>query len=103
MTNIAQIGVGYWGPNLLRNLVSNKRCNVRTVVDLSSERREYVNDLYPAIHVADDIDEIFQDSKIDAVVVATPVANHFDMAMKALEAGKHILVEKPLEIGRAHV
>ncbi|HEY6010430.1 MAG TPA: Gfo/Idh/MocA family oxidoreductase [Nitrospirota bacterium] len=105
---IAQIGVGYWGPNLLRNLVSNKRCTVSRVVDLSEERRDYVRGLYPAVNVSDRVDDVISDPSIDAVVIATPVATHFDIAMKALEAGKHIFVEKPMarsvreveEIGR---
>jgi len=96
MLNIAQIGVGYWGPNLLRNLVANKRCHVIKVADLSSERRDYVKGLYPAIEVTDDSDKVIGDKNIDAVVIATPVATHFDLAMKTLEAGKHVLVEKPL-------
>jgi predicted dehydrogenase len=107
--NIAQIGVGYWGPNLLRNIVSSKRCTVTKVVDLSSERRDYVRGLYPGITVSDNVDDIMSDPEIHAVVVATPVATHFDLAMKALTSGKHILVEKPMarttgevqEMGRA--
>jgi len=96
MLNIAQIGVGYWGPNLLRNLVSNKRCRVSKVVDLSAERRDYVKGLYPAIEVFDDVDEVAKDNDINAVVIATPVATHFGLSMKMLDAGKHVLVEKPL-------
>ena len=96
MLNVAQIGVGYWGPNLLRNLVANKRCRIKKVVDLSSKRRDYVLSLYPGIEVIDDNERVFQDSAIDAVVIATPVATHFELSMRALEAGKHILVEKPL-------
>jgi predicted dehydrogenase len=96
MLNIAQIGVGYWGPNLLRNIVANKRCQITKVVELSSERRDYVKGLYPNIQVTDRIEQVIQDSLIDAVVIATPVDTHFDLAMQALEAGKHILVEKPL-------
>ena len=96
MLNIAQIGVGYWGPNLLRNLVSNKRCQVSKVVDLSSERRDYVKGLYPAVNVTDDAEQIFEDKEVEAIVIATPVATHFDLAVKALKAGKHVLVEKPL-------
>jgi predicted dehydrogenase len=96
MLNIAQIGVGYWGPNLLRNLVANKRCRVSKVVDLSSERRDYVKGLYPSVEVSDDVDRIAEDKDVDAVVIATPVATHFELAMKMLEAGKHVLVEKPL-------
>jgi predicted dehydrogenase len=102
MINIAQIGVGYWGPNLLRNLMANKRCKVTTVVDISHERRDYVQGLYPAVHVTDNIDELLN-NKTDAVVIATPVATHFDMAIKALEAGKHILVEKPMARSTAEV
>ena len=96
MLNIAQIGVGYWGPNLLRNLVASKSCRVKTVVDLSKERRDYVKSLYPAIQVTDDVNQVFQDSEIKGIVIATPVKSHFDLSVKALEAGKHILVEKPL-------
>ncbi len=96
MINIAQIGVGYWGPNLLRNLVMSKNCTVKKVVDFSKERRDYVQGLYPAISVIAEVEEVFQDPGIDAVVIATPVRTHFELATRALKAGKHILVEKPL-------
>jgi len=103
MLKIAQLGVGYWGPNLLRNLVANKRCEVAKVADLSSERRDYVKSLYPAVGVTGDVSAILDDPDIDAVVIATPVATHFDFALKALEKGKHILVEKPLARSVAEV
>lgn len=103
MLTIAQIGVGYWGPNLLRNLVANKSCRVKTAVDLSSERRDYVRGLYPAVQVSHDVDSVFQDPEVDGVVIATPVATHFELSIKALEAGKHILVEKPLATSVAGV
>jgi predicted dehydrogenase len=93
---IAQIGVGYWGPNLLRNLVTNGSCEVKTVVDHSKERRHFVRDLYPSIKVSFRVEDIINDAEIKAVVIATPVATHFDFAIKCLEAGKHILVEKPI-------
>jgi predicted dehydrogenase len=96
MLNISQIGVGYWGPNLLRNLVANKSCHVSSVVDLSKARCDYVRELYPSITVTNNANKVFQDQHISAVIIATPVATHFELAMKALEAGKHILVEKPL-------
>lgn len=96
MLTVAQIGVGYWGPNLLRNLVMNRKCRVKTVVDLSIERRQYVQELYPTIKVTDDLDEVWEDPEIRAVVIATPVKTHFELATIALRAGKHILVEKPL-------
>jgi predicted dehydrogenase len=103
MITVAQIGVGYWGPNLLRNLVTNKKCRVKTTLDLSSERRDYVKRLYPGIQVDSDLSKVFQDPEIEAVVIATPVATHYNLAMKALEAGKHILVEKPIATTVAEV
>ena len=101
--NIAQIGVGYWGPNLLRNLLSNKRCKVTKVVDLSAERRDYVKNLYPAIEVTDDVVKVFEDPDIDGVLIATPVATHYDLSIRALSAGKHILAEKPIARSVAEV
>ena len=103
MLNIAQIGVGYWGPNLLRNLVANKKCHVSRVADLSEERRDYVGGLYPAVETTDDVDRIISDPDIDAVVIATPVATHHDLSLRALAAGKHILVEKPMARSVAEV
>jgi predicted dehydrogenase len=105
---VAQIGVGYWGPNLLRNLVTNKQCHVKLAIDLSADRRDFVQSLYPDVKVSGDSEEVFSDPAIDAVVISTPVKSHFDLSVKALEAGKHILVEKPMattvneveEIGR---
>ena len=103
MLKIAQIGVGYWGPNLLRNLVANKGCTVPLVVEISRQRQDYVKGFYPAIQVTDDVDQVFQDTEIDGVIIATPVATHFDLAIRALKAGKHILVEKPLATSVAEV
>ena len=103
MINVAQIGVGYWGPNLLRNLVANKRCNVKTVMDPSEERRRYVQDLYPAVQVIDETERVLNDHDIQAVVIATPVATHFELAMEMLGAGKHVLVEKPMATSVAEV
>ena len=96
MVNVAQIGVGYWGPNLLRNLVVSKDFNVILVVDLSPQRRDFVKSLYPGVVVSDDAEDVFADNSIDAVVIATPVESHFDPAIRALQAGKHVLVEKPM-------
>ena len=96
--NVAQIGVGYWGPNLLRNFVANKDCEVKTVVDLFEERQNFVKGMYPSIEVINQVDCVFSCSEIDAVVIATPVATHFDLTMKALNAGKHVLVEKPMAV-----
>ena len=96
MLTLAQIGVGYWGPNLLRNVSGSKRCRVKTVVDVSAERRDFVRRLYPRMETTDNMEAVLQDPEVDAVVIATPVATHFDLAIEMLKAGKHILVEKPL-------
>lgn len=93
---IAQLGVGYWGPNLLRNLVANMNCCVKAVVDLSEERRKFVKSNYPSVTVTDKVESVLDDPDVSAVVIATPVASHFELAMKALAAGKHVLVEKPM-------
>lgn len=96
MIKVGQIGVGYWGPNLLRNLISSKRCEVRKVADSAADRRDYVVGLYPGVDVTDRAEEVWLDPQIQAVVIATPVATHFDLAMACLKAGKHVLVEKPM-------
>jgi predicted dehydrogenase len=74
----------------------SKNCTVKKVVDFSKERRDYVQGLYPAISVTAEVEEVFQDPGIDAVVISTPVRTHFELSTRALKAGKHILVEKPL-------
>ena len=108
MIKIAQIGVGYWGPNLLRNLASSSRCSLTHVAEKSADRRTFVSSSYPAIKIVNDSAEIFTSPEVDAVVISTPAHSHHALAMAALSAGKHILVEKPMatsvteveEIGR---
>lgn len=100
---IVQVGVGYWGPNILRNLVASGRCEVPAVVEISGARRNYVKARYPALQVTDDFDRLLRDPEVDAVVICTPVATHFDLAARALRAGKHVLVEKPLTTTSAQV
>ena len=97
MIRIGQIGVGYWGPNILRNFIDNKDCIVNSVADLSSERRDFVRATYPNINkVTDNSQEIIDDPEIDAVAIVTPAHTHYKLAKKALEAGKHVLIEKPM-------
>lgn len=103
MIRMAQIGVGYWGPNLLRNIVANNKCSVIAVADLSAERRDFVKGIYPSLRVTDKVDDVFNDPSIAAVIIATPVATHFDLAMRALAAGKHIFIEKPMARSVAEV
>ena len=103
MIRIAQVGVGYWGVNLLRNLFMNPRCEVITALDIAPERRQYVCNVYPTIKVESEFQTICSDPDVDAIVIATPAATHFDLARKALQAGKHILVEKPIAMSVSEV
>jgi predicted dehydrogenase len=96
MIGIGVIGYGYWGPNLVRNFSELSECRVVSVSDLRPERLAQVQARYPTIKTTNDAQELLKDSKIDAIVIATPVSTHFELAMQALHAGKHVLVEKPL-------
>lgn len=92
------IGYGYWGPNLVRNFVETPGAQVKTVSDFKPELLAKVQARYPTIQVTTDCQDIFTDPKIDAVAIATPVSTHFDLALAALQAGKHVLVEKPMTV-----
>jgi len=96
MIKIGQIGIGYWGPNLLRNLQLNSECTVQMVTDLSEERLQYVRNNYTNIQTSKEATSIFLDKTIDAVVIATPVQTHYSLALQALQSGKHVLIEKPM-------
>lgn len=96
MINVAIVGFGYWGPNLVRNFSSIPDVNVSKVVDLRPERLDIVKAQYPQTEISKDINALWNDSSIDAVVIATPVFTHYELAKKALEAGKHVLLEKPM-------
>lgn len=102
MVNVAIIGYGYWGPNLVRNFNSLAEAKVKKVVDLTPQRLAAVKSLYPNIETSSSVEELWSDSTIDAVVIATPVFTHFELAKKALLAGKHVLIEKPMTDTVAH-
>src|SRR5688500_6480737 len=96
MIRVGVIGYGYWGPNLVRNFMAAPGSAVMRVCDLREERLAPLQKLYPAIKTCNQSDDLIRDPQIDAVVIATPVSSHFDLALAALKAGKHVLVEKPL-------
>src|SRR5687768_2458694 len=96
MIRVGVIGYGYWGPNLVRNFAELPDAQVTVVADRRPERLAQVQRRYPAIRVTTDPAELIADSAVDAVVIATPVALHFELANAALRAGKHVLVEKPM-------
>jgi predicted dehydrogenase len=98
MIGIGVIGYGYWGPNLVRNFSEVPGSRVVAVSDTRSDRLAQVQHRYPAIKTTTDHRELLNDSSIDAILIATPVSTHFDLAMQALHAGKHVFVEKPMTL-----
>ncbi|CAN5523606.1 Gfo/Idh/MocA family oxidoreductase [soil metagenome] len=100
---LAQFGCGYWGPNLLRNFSALPGCAVKYVIDSSPERRSFVESNFPRTQALDSADIALRDPEVRAVVIATPAKSHFELACRALQAGKHIFVEKPLATKAAEV
>jgi len=96
MIRVGVIGVGYWGPNIIRNLVANMSTQVPICADLKSERLEFIQSLYPFIQTTQDYREIVRNPDIDAIAICTPVFTHYQLAKEALQAGKHVLIEKPM-------
>ena len=96
MTKIAQLGCGYWGPNLLRNFSALPDCHVKIVADEDPRRREYVEANYPKTKATPCWQLVMDDPEIEAVVIATPATTHYNLAKVALQSGKHVFVEKPL-------
>jgi predicted dehydrogenase len=96
MIKVGVIGYGYWGPNLVRNFMEAPGSTVTAVCDLRIERLAQLRSRYPTIRTLADCQQLYNDPSIDAVVIATPVSSHFDLAIQALKSDKHVLVEKPL-------
>ncbi len=96
MLRVGVVGYGYWGPNLVRNFMEAEGSQVISVCDLSRERLALAGRRYPSLQLTTDYRDLLKNSAIDAIAIATPVSTHFPLAMAALRAGKHVLVEKPL-------
>jgi predicted dehydrogenase len=96
VVGIGVIGCGYWGPKLIRNFSSVPGAAVVAICDRSAERLAQQRRPGPSVHATTSADELIARPDVDAVVIATPVSTHFDLALKALQSGKHVLVEKPL-------
>jgi predicted dehydrogenase len=89
-------GLGYWGPNLARNFAAIPGCELSWCCDGSAAARERASGLFPGVRIAEDLDQLLADPELDAVALATPVPTHAGLAVRALQAGKHCFVEKPL-------
>ncbi len=96
MIRIAQIGYGYWGPNLLRNFMSLGNAQVEILIDSQKDRLAQAVSQFPNLKTSSSVVDAFNNTSVDAVVIATPVFTHYDLAKQALLAGKHVLLEKPM-------
>jgi predicted dehydrogenase len=97
------VGLGYWGPNLVRNFYSNPKSKVFICCDVSQERCQKIARLYPGTECTQRVEEVFNHPEVEAVAIATPVHTHYPLVKQALETSKHVLVTKPLtgEVGQA--
>jgi predicted dehydrogenase len=94
--SVGVVGLGYWGPNLLRGLVEQPGVDVSYICDLDEERLAIAGRRYPGATRTTCYEDLLDDPRLDAVLIATPVFSHFELAASALRAGKHVFVEKPL-------
>lgn len=94
--SIGVIGLGYWGPNLLRNFAEHEHFELRWACDLREARLNSAKKRYPTLKTTSDFEAVLRDPSLDAVAIATPVGSHVDLARAALKAGKHVLLEKPM-------
>lgn len=93
---VGVIGYGYWGPNIVRNFFATPECTVRMVADGRPERLNLLAKTFPSIQGVRDAEDIIGSKEVDAVVIATPVHTHFELARRSLLQGKHVLIEKPM-------
>ncbi len=100
--NAGLVGCGYWGPNLLRNMLAHPRLRVRCAAERDPERRAQIALRFPAVPLAERAEALFCDPEIDVAVIATEASSHHELVRRALEADKHVLVEKPLALSTEH-
>lgn len=103
VVKVAIVGCGYWGQNLIRNFSEVEGAELVAVCDLEEKSLARVQKRYPTVRLSQNLDEVFSDPGIDAVVIATPISTHYAYAQQALLAGKHVLVEKPMTTSAALV
>jgi predicted dehydrogenase len=99
---VAVVGLGYWGPNLLRVLFERTDINVRWICDTDQSRLDHCTRRYPSVRATRSLDEVLLDPTVDGVVLATPVHTHYSLAKRCMDAGKHVFVEKPMAASTQH-
>jgi predicted dehydrogenase len=95
-TSVGIVGLGYWGPNWLRNFAALDECTLAMACDQQRERVDKFARMYPATTFTTNYDDLLRNPSLDAIVIATPTSSHFPLAKQALESGKHVLLEKPM-------
>lgn len=102
MTNLAVVGVGYWGPNLVRNALKLPNAKLAAICDIDEKQLEKMqrqpHNIPPEVHLYTHISQVLRNKEINAVILATPIPTHYELAKQSLEAGKHVFVEKPLTL-----
>ena len=93
---VGVVGCGYWGPNLIRNLRQAPDCQLKVICDTSEQRLRHMRRLHQDVATTNCFEDVLNDAEIDAVVIATPVRFHYEMAKAVLFAGKHVFIEKPM-------
>jgi predicted dehydrogenase len=96
LRGVGVVGLGYWGPNWVRNLHQSQAARRIVACDLDQKRRTHVSQLYSDLETTSHFEDLLNDDDIEGIVVATPVGTHYGMAKRALDAGKSVLVEKPM-------
>jgi predicted dehydrogenase len=96
MINVAVVGVGYWGPNLIRNFHAHSKTHVKICCDHREERLKFIYNSFPSVKTTIDYAELLNNKDIELIAVCTPVFTHYELAKAALNAGKHVLIEKPM-------
>lgn len=102
MIGIAVVGYGYWGPNLARNFAETEGAVIKMCCDSDPQRLTMAQKRFPALTCTSDFDETLQNPAVNAIAIATPAHTHYELAKRALKAGKHVLVEKPLTMRIDH-
>ncbi|HTZ88529.1 MAG TPA: Gfo/Idh/MocA family oxidoreductase [Solirubrobacteraceae bacterium] len=98
---VGVVGLGYWGPNIARNLAAIGNCELRWLCDADPTKRERLAASFPGVRLAGDLEELLADDELDAIALATPVPTHAELAIAVARAGKHCFVEKPLATNAA--
>ncbi len=95
MLSVGVVGCGYWGPNLVRNLNANRKCSKLVCCDLDQSRLDFMRERYPSAETTSSYGDLINNNGLDAVMLATPITTHYELAKQALRSGKHVFIEKP--------